>query len=247
MLHGLNFEVHTGDVIAVLGHNGSGKTTTVKHALGLLKPTQGQVLLEGQDSKKQSVAEAAKTIGYVFQSPSQMLFGRSVREELAFGPENLGFAKPDIEANSLWAIRSVHLEEEMASPPLALSFGQQKRVSIAAILSMRSRILVMDEPTAGQDYWNYMSFMDAIMGMPGFDAILFITHDVDLAAIYANRVLVMHGGRLAADGPPQEVLGDHEALRKWRILPTSLLKLNQQLYPLTGHYARAEHLALYSS
>lgn len=247
VLHGLNFEVHTGDVIAVLGHNGSGKTTTVKHALGLLKPTQGQVLLEGQDSKKQSVAEAAKTIGYVFQSPSQMLFGRSVREELAFGPENLGFAKPDIEANSLWAIRSVHLEEEMASPPLALSFGQQKRVSIAAILSMRSRILVMDEPTAGQDYWNYMSFMDAIMGMPGFDAILFITHDVDLAAIYANRVLVMHGGRLAADGPPQEVLGDHEALRKWRILPTSLLKLNQQLYPLTGHYARAEHLALYSS
>ena len=145
-----------------------------------------------------------------------------------------------------WAIQTVHLEPELKSPPLALSFGQQKRVSIAAVLAMRSRILMMDEPTAGQDYWNYRSFMDAILQMPGFEAILFITHDVDLAVIYANRILLVSNGRVAADGPPPEVLRDDERLRACRVLPTSLLELNLELLPQTGRFLRAEALAEYA-
>ena len=243
MLHGINLEVRAGEVIAILGHNGSGKTTMVKHALGLLKPTSGKVLLEGVDSKKSTIATAAKTIGYVFQSPTQMLFAPTVREELAYGPQNLGFAKEQVEENVDWAIETVHLEEELPTPPLALSFGQQKRVSIASVLSMRSRVLMMDEPTAGQDYWNYQSFMDTILQTPGFDAIIFITHDLDLALIYANRVVVLYGGEIVADGHPQDVLLDDEKLKKWRLLPTSLLKLNQELWPKTGQYLRAEALS----
>lgn len=243
VLKGINFDVHSGDVIAILGHNGSGKTTMVKHALGLLKPTQGQVLIEGLDTRKTTVAQSAKTVGYVFQSPSQMLFAPTVEQELAFGPKNLGFSAAEIQKNIEWAINTVNLKSELEMPPLALSFGQQKRVSIAAILAMRSRILMMDEPTAGQDYWNYQAFMDAILQMPGFDSIIFITHDVDLAVIYANRILLVYDGQLAADGSPQEVLKDEKLLRSCRVLPTSLLKLNLDYLPKTGKFYRAETLA----
>lgn len=245
VLHGVNLNIHAGEVIAILGHNGSGKTTLVKHALGLLKPTRGSVLLEGVDSKSTTVAKAARTVGYVFQSPTQMLFAATVQDELSFGPQNLGFSKETTAENVRWAIQSVHLEDELGTPPLALSFGQQKRVSIASVLSMRSRILMMDEPTAGQDYWNYQSFMDAILQMPGFDSIIFITHDLDLALTYANRIIVLFDGRIVADGAPQDVLKDTEQLLQWRLLPTSLLELNFRMFPQTGKFQRAEALARY--
>ncbi len=245
VLHGINLNIHAGEVIAILGHNGSGKTTLVKHALGLLKPTRGSVLLEGVESKSTTVAKAARTVGYVFQSPTQMLFAPTVQDELAFGPKNLGFDKETIQENVRWAIQSVHLEEELGTPPLALSFGQQKRVSIASVLSMRSRILMMDEPTAGQDYWNYQSFMDTILQMPGFDSIIFITHDLDLALTYANRIIVLFDGQIVADGTPQDVLKDTEQLLQWRLLPTSLLELNFRMFPQTGKFQRAEALARY--
>ncbi len=243
VLNGLDFEIHAGDVIAILGHNGSGKTTMVKHALGLLKPTAGRVLLEGKDTRKITVAQAAQTVGYVFQSPSQMLFAPTVREELSFGPKNLGYSEDVIIQNVEWAIETVNLKSEMDTPPLALSFGQQKRISIAAILAMRSRILMMDEPTAGQDYWNYQAFMDTILQMPGFDSIIFITHDVDLAVIYANRILLIYNGEIVADGKPQDVLKDEKLLRSCRVLPTSLLQLNMEYLSRTGGFYRAEALA----
>ncbi|NLF50702.1 MAG: energy-coupling factor ABC transporter ATP-binding protein, partial [Leptolinea sp.] len=214
-----------------------------KHALGLLKPTSGRVLLEGKDTQKVTVAQAAHTIGYVFQSPTQMLFAPTVKEELAFGPRNLRFSEEDIHGNVDWAIHTVNMEAELDTPPLALSFGQQKRVSIASVLSMRSRILMMDEPTAGQDYWNYNQFMDSILEMPGFDAVLFITHDVDLAVVYANRILLVYGGRVVADGAPVDVLKDEDQLLRCRVLPTSLLHLNEKHYAKTGRFLRAEELA----
>ncbi|HSV85347.1 MAG TPA: ABC transporter ATP-binding protein [Levilinea sp.] len=158
VLQEISFDIYSGDIIAILGPNGAGKTTLVKHTLGLLKPTTGRVLLEGKDSREHSVAQAAHTVGYVFQSPSQMLFAPTVKEELSFGPRNLGHAPDTIERDVTWALNTVHMAHEVDTPPLALSFGQQKRVSIASILAMRSRILMMDEPTAGQDYWNYLSF-----------------------------------------------------------------------------------------
>jgi energy-coupling factor transport system ATP-binding protein len=148
-----------------------------------------------------------------------------------------------IETEVKEALQIVNLSEKEKDPPLALSFGQQKRVSIAAILAMRSRILVMDEPTAGQDYQNYMRFMDSILQMPAFEAILFITHDVDLAVIYANRVLMIADGRLVADGAPQDVLRDFDQLKANRLVPTSLLALNVKMIGRTGRFLRAEALA----
>jgi energy-coupling factor transporter ATP-binding protein EcfA2 len=243
VLHGINLEVKRGDIIAVLGPNGAGKTTFVKHAIGLLKPKSGRVLVNGRDTHEASVAEIASTLGYVFQSPSHMLFAPTVHEELAFGPKNLKHSPEQIEQEVKHALDVVNLSDKTQDPPLSLSFGQQKRVSIAAILAMRSRILVMDEPTAGQDYQNYMNFMDSILQMPDFEAILFITHDVDLAVIYANRVLMISDGRLVADGAPQDVLHDLDRLKANRLIPSSLLALNLERLKETGHFMRAEALA----
>ncbi len=243
VLHDVNLEINRGDVIAVLGPNGAGKTTLVKHAIGLLKPKRGQVLVRGRDTRQLSVAEIAATLGYVFQSPSHMLFAPTVREELAFGPTNLKHDPERIRKEVEEAVEIVNLQGYEQTPPLSMSFGQQKRVSIAAILAMHSRILVMDEPTAGQDYKNYINFMNAILQLPSFEAILFITHDIDVAIIYANRVLIVNEGTVVADGPPHVALADMDRLRACRLVPTSLLQTNLEVIEKTGQFLSAEVLA----
>ncbi|UCF62365.1 MAG: ABC transporter ATP-binding protein [Anaerolineaceae bacterium] len=243
VLQDINLMINAGDIIAILGPNGAGKTTLVKHAIGLLKPKSGNVFVEGKDTRDLSVAEVASTLGYVFQSPSHMLFAPSVRDELTFGPSNLGHSSEEIEKEVQRSIDIMNLSGMEEYPPLALSFGQQKRVSIAAILAMGSKILVMDEPTAGQDYKNYMDFMDSILQLPSFESILFITHDVDLAVVYANRVILLNEGRLVGDGKPQEVLSDYKHLEKWRLVPTSLLDVNLEMFVRTQRFMRAEALA----
>lgn len=243
VLSHINLDINRGDIIAVLGPNGAGKTTLVKHAIGLLKPTSGQILVDGRDTHNISVAEVASVLGYVFQSPSHMLFAPTVTEELAFGPTNLKHDLVRVREEVKDAIEIVNLEGYEQTPPLSMSFGQQKRVSIASVLAMRSRILVMDEPTAGQDYKNYMEFTSSILQLPGFEAILFITHDIDMAVIFANRVLLVDQGTIAADGPPNEVLSDMQRLIDCRLVPTSLLKVNLDVFAKTQHFYRAEELA----
>lgn len=243
VLHDVTLSINRGDVIAVLGPNGAGKTTLVKHAIGLLKPKAGKVLVEGKNTHDISVAQIANTLGYVFQSPSHMLFAPTVKQELEFGPTNLKHSADAIAANVNRAIEIVHMQGMDEYAPLALSFGQQKRISIASVLAMTSKILVMDEPTAGQDYKNYMDFMDSIMQLPNFDAILFITHDIDLALIYANRVLLVNDGTVVCDGSPEEVLSDRTRLDKNRLVSTSLLEENLQFLPRTHRFYSAEELA----
>ncbi len=242
VLHHINLTIQPGDVIAILGPNGAGKTTLVRHLIGLEKPTRGHVWIEGKDTRELSVAQIAHTVGFVFQNPSHMLFAPTVREELAFGPRNLGFDEERIERNVERSLQIMDLTEYADSSPLALSYGQQRRVGIGAILAMESKILIMDEPTAGQDYRHYTQFMDAIVQLP-FQAILFITHDLDLAVRYANRVILLSEGRIVADGPPEEVLADEERLRACRLRPTSLLRMNLAHLHRWGRFVPLEMLA----
>ncbi|MBN8579929.1 MAG: ABC transporter ATP-binding protein [Anaerolineae bacterium] len=255
ILQNVNLEIYPGDLIAVLGPNGAGKSTLVKHAIGLLKPTKGRVLIEGQDTRKMSVAQIARMLGYVFQSPTHMLYAPTVREELEFGPKNLEFDPALIPTFVRESLSTVNLEGLEEYPPLGLSFGQQKRTTIAAVLAMRSKILIMDEPTAGQDFANYTHFMntlcDTSVGKESvlsahFASTLFITHDVDLAVTYANRVLLFGDKHIIADGKPQDVLKDEEMLLKYRVRPTSLLRLNLELLPKSGRFLPAESLAAYA-
>ena len=256
ILKDVNLKIYPGDMIAVLGPNGAGKSTLVKHAIGLLKPTKGRVLIEGQDTRKMSVAQIARVLGYVFQSPTHMLYAPTVREELEFGPKNLDYDPLLIPKFVEESLSTVNMNEFVEYPPLALSFGQQKRTTIAAVLAMRSKILVMDEPTAGQDFANYTHFMNTLCDVSedaqsvlsaNFAATLFITHDVDLAVTYANRVLLFGDKHVVADGKPQDVLKDMDLLQKYRVRPTSLLRLNLDLLPKTGRFLPAESLAAFAS
>jgi len=238
-----------------LGPNGAGKSTLVKHTIGLLKPTKGRVLIEGKDTRQMTVAQTARTVGYVFQSPTHMLFAPTVSEELAFGPGNLKYSPEEIKRNVVEGISALNLTGLEDYAPLGLSFGQQKRTTIAAVLAMHSKILIMDEPTAGQDYANYTRFMETLCGVAAedgksvltanFAATLFITHDLDLAVMYANRVLLVGDRHIVADGPPEEVLRDLQLLERYRVRPTSLLYLNNELYPKTQRFMPAAALAAY--
>lgn len=245
VLHDVSLTIRKGDLVAILGPNGAGKSTLVKHIIGLLKPRSGAVRVMGEPSAALTTAQIAHNVGYVFQHPGHMLFAPTVREELAFGPRNLGFDRERIAANVTRSVEMVGLAGMEDRPPLALSYGQQKRVGIAAVAAMESRVLVMDEPTAGQDHRSYTAFMDAIARLQSFDAMIFITHDLDLALTYANRIVLVADGRIAADGPPEQVLIDESLLRRCRVEPTSLLRLNLALLPHTGRFLRAEGLARY--
>ena len=254
ILQNVNLQIHRGDLIGILGPNGAGKSTLVKHTIGLLKPTSGRVLVEGKDTRRMSVAQIARVLGYVFQSPTHMLYAPTVREELEFGPKNLEFKPEEMNKSVAESVSTVNLTGLEEYPPLGLSFGQQKRTTIAAVLAMQSRIIIMDEPTAGQDYANYTHFMDAMcrpvngtqsLVAANFAATIFITHDLDLAVTYANRILLLGDKHVVADGPPEDVLKDFDLLTRYRVRPTSLLRMNIDLLPRTGQFLTAEALAAY--
>lgn len=243
ILRGVNLSVYPGDRIALLGPNGSGKSTLVKQMIGLLRPKQGTVYLSGEPTNKLSVAQIAKTVGYVFQNPSHMLFAPDVRNELAFGPRNIGQSEDEIARNTAEALELVGLAGFEDRPPLTLSFGQQRRLCIASVIAMRSQVLLMDEPTAGQDYRSYTHFMDGIQSLGVFAAQIFITHDIDLALSYANRVILFADGRIVADGAPHTILAQTELLERCRLRSTSLLEENIRLLPQTKAFQRLEQLA----
>jgi energy-coupling factor transport system ATP-binding protein len=219
VLHNISVSIDKGDVIALLGRNGVGKSTLCKHLIGLLHPTQGSVWLDGHEvrQEKLTVAQIAHQVGYVFQSPSYMLFAPTVQEELAFGPRNIGMAKNEIVTSSLQAAQNLNVAEFMQRHPFSLSFGQQKRVSIASVLAMQPKLLIMDEPSAGQDHDNIVKFMGDLLAHDPIQAMLFATHDLDLARAYANRVIIMDDGAIVADGDPETILSDTALLRRCRL------------------------------
>jgi energy-coupling factor transporter ATP-binding protein EcfA2 len=233
VLHGISCQIRRGETIALLGPNGSGKTTLVKQALGLLRPTKGSVQLYSEDTRNLSVAQLASRIGYVFQSPGAMLFAPSVRQEVSFGPENLGFAPDHLKTAVRQAEEALDVAQFEGRSPFSLSFGQQKRVAIASVLAMQGKVLLLDEPTAGQDYRSYTSFIEYLRGLPELDALLIITHDLDLALRFTQRILLLKEGNLVADGPPLQVLADPALLEACNLRPTSLL-----------HYLLAERNAV---
>jgi energy-coupling factor transport system ATP-binding protein len=221
--------LRTPERIAILGPNGSGKSTLLKLALGLMHPNSGSVVVAGRPTTKQTVAQLARQVAYVFQSPRQMLFANTVREELAFTPNNQGLSRDEIERISRQALELVgldSLEGIWDRSPYALSFGQQKRLAIAVALTLQPRAIIVDEPSAGQDYGQAAAFLGEVGRIAGLESLYFITHDVDLALLFADRCLLMRNGQLEADGRPLAVLGDRDRLKAFRLRPTSLLEAN---------------------
>jgi energy-coupling factor transporter ATP-binding protein EcfA2 len=231
VLRGIDARFGPTEVVAVLGPNGSGKTTLFRAAMRLLEPTSGAVVVDGRPTADRSVADLATVFGYVFQSPSQMLFARTVREELVFGPRNLGRDPGGFDAIVADALRRTsldHLEDILERPPLTLSFGQQKRLALAIALALQPPTLILDEPSAGQDHRTSSAFMHEVMAIPGLESLYLVTHDVDLALTHATRILLFRDGRVVADGSPAEVIADEERWIACNLRPTSLLRANAQ-------------------
>jgi energy-coupling factor transport system ATP-binding protein len=246
ILHGVDAALGRTEVVAMLGPNGSGKTTAFRTAMHLLPLTEGTIYVDGSDAADRTTAELATEFGYVFQSPSQMLFARTVREELAFGPRNLGRDPATFDELITDVLRRVSLdslEGILERPPLSLSFGQQKRLALAIALALQPRTLILDEPSAGQDHRTAEAFIREVLAIPALESIYLITHDVDLALTHADRILLIRDGRIVADGPPDEVIEDSDRWIACNLRPTSLMAANARWGDREQGFLDAETLA----
>ncbi len=246
VLHGVSAALGRNELVAVLGPNGSGKTTLFKSAIGLVHPTAGAVLVDGFSTVGRGVADLAAIFGYVFQNPSQMLFAGTARDEILFGPRNMGRDEARFDAVVASALERVNLadvHEIDSRPPMTLSFGQQKRLAIAVALGLEPRTLVLDEPSAGQDYRSASAFMREVERIDGLESVYFVTHDADLALAHADRILLMRDGRIVADGAPLEVIADRERWTACNLRYTSLMEANAAYGDRTGQFMTAEQLA----
>ncbi|WP_283138151.1 ABC transporter ATP-binding protein [Rhizohabitans arisaemae] len=213
--------------VAVLGANGAGKSTLLRAAVRLVEPTRGEVRVDGDPVRERSILSLATTFGYVFQSPGQALFSPTVAEELAFGPRNLGWDKKKITEVSRTALETMLLAEEpgiLKRPPRTLSFGQQRRLTVALALAMCPRTLILDEPTAGQDLRTTTEFMARVNAIDSVESVYFITHDVDLALTGADRIIVVDRGRIVADATPVEIAKDEGLWTRSALRETSLVR-----------------------
>jgi energy-coupling factor transport system ATP-binding protein len=246
VLRGVSARLGPREVVAVLGPNGSGKTTLFRTAMRLLPVTAGDVLVDGRSTSATTVAQLATTFGYVFQSPSQMLFARTVREELEFGPRNLGRDPATFDGIVNDALRRTSLdglEGIRERPPLTLSFGQQKRLALSIALALQPRTLILDEPSAGQDHRTATRFMHEVMQIPGLESIYLITHDVDLALTHADRILLFRAGEIVADDRPARVIEDQDRWIGCNLRVTSLMRANARWRSRDDRFLDAASLA----
>ena len=229
-LSNIDLSIHEGERIAILGNNGAGKSTLALSMVGLLKPTSGKVIVMGKDTLSQSISEIARSVCLVFQSPFSMLFAKTVREELAFGPKNISVPPEQISKIIPETARQCSIDHLLDRSPFASSFGEKKRICVGSVLTMDPKCVILDEPTAGQDYRSYCHFMDFIRSLSErVKSFIVITHDPDLAIEYTDRAIVLSGGKVIADGPTRTILADPAILDQGAIRVTSLIELSRKM------------------
>lgn len=228
VLKGVSLEVRPGEVVAVLGRNGSGKTTLLKNIIGLLKPReQGMVLLNGRDVIDMKVEEAAHVAGFLFQNPDNMLFAETVMEEVLFSPTNLGFQ--DSQERSVKALEAVELINKKDEYPRYLGNGEKLRLCVASILAMGPQLIILDEPTTGLDDNECAKLMEVVLKLKKDGvAIIMVSHDMNLVARYANKVIVVSGGKICKQGSPEEVLKDGVALSAASLKSPPIVELSSE-------------------
>ena len=229
ILKSIHLDIKKGEKIAIVGKNGAGKSTLAK-VLSSFIQTEGRYLWEGQDIKGDSVAERAERVGYVLQNPNQMISTNMIFDEVALGLRLRGVDEQEIETRVYETLKICGLYEFRNWPISALSFGQKKRVTIASILVLGAEIILLDEPTAGQDQKNYTEIMEFLeeLHQKGH-TIVMITHDMQLMLDYSDRALVMVDGKLIADTDPASLLSNPELLVKANLKETSIFKLAKKL------------------
>lgn len=229
-LQGVALTIDSGAAVAIVGENGAGKTTLVKHFNGLLKPTSGSVVVGEWDTRRCSVAKLASRVGYVFQNPDDQLFERSVIKEVSFGPRNLGRTDAESLKAGEEALAAVGLQGKETTHPYDLHLSQRKLLALAAVLAMHTPVIVLDEPTTGQDAAGLATIGQLVERLKAERrTVVTITHDIDFAAEHFERVVVMARGKVLADGRAADVLARSDVLRTAEVEPPQLARLAQAL------------------
>jgi energy-coupling factor transport system ATP-binding protein len=206
---GVDLHIATGERVAIVGQNGSGKSTLVRHLDGLLRPTEGRVLIDGADTAGRRVAHLAAQVGLVFQDPDRQIFAGGVRAEVAFGPANLGRARADVATAVERALDAVGLTGVRDANPYDLGYSRRKLLALASILAMDTPILVLDEPTTGQDARGIERIGRVVDEVSAAGrTVIAISHDMRFVAETFARVVVMRAGRIVLDGTPAEVFSE---------------------------------------
>ena len=214
-LFGVDLHVHAGERVALLGPNGAGKTTLVLHLNGILTAGSGTVAVSGLPVTKADLAEIRRRVGIVFQDPDDQLFMPRVREDVAFGPANLGLRGEALQQRVMGALEMVGMTEFADRPPHHLSYGQRRRVAVATVLAMQPEILVLDEPSSNLDPASRREFADILRSLDV--TVLMVTHDLPYALELCDRSVVLSDGVIVADGPTLDVLTDDTAMRAHRL------------------------------
>ena len=229
-LDGVSLKIDSGETVAIVGENGAGKTTLVKHVTGLLKPASGKVLVDGESTASVSTAQISRKVGVAFQNPDHQLFSESVEEEMAFALRNFGFAPGLVEERVRWGLELFGLDEYRKSSPLVLSGGEKKRLTLACILAWDPQVVILDEPTVGQDSIQKEKLAQTIrmLGSTG-KTVVVVSHDIEFLWPIQPRVVVMKAGRVVGDGPAPRVMQDGSLLDSARVVQPQLVALHRAL------------------
>ena len=229
-LDGVSLSVEKDELVGIVGENGAGKTTLAKHINGLLRPSVGSVTVDGIDTRQVSTARLARKVGIAFQNPDHQLFSDTVENEITFALKNFGFDGPLIEKRLDWALSFFGLGEYRKSSPLVLSGGEKKRLTLASILAWDPDMVVLDEPTVGQDAIQKEKLKEVIrMLHTTGKTIIIVSHDVEFLWTLQPRLLVMSQGRIVGDGPCSTLMQDSELLEGARVSPPQLVRLYEEL------------------
>lgn len=229
-LRGINLTVNDGEFLAIMGQNGAGKTTLVKHFNGLLKPTKGEVLVDDVSTQDLSVAKLARKVGFVFQNPDHQLFSETVEEEISFALKNFGFEEKVIKKQVDWALNLLDIVQYRNTSPFMLSGGERKRVALASILAWDPKIIILDEPTIGQDYQQKEKLQQFILQLNSQKkTVVVVTHDVEFVAECNPRVILMSEGKILVDGIAKKILTNAKILAQASIVPPQITKVFLEL------------------
>jgi energy-coupling factor transport system ATP-binding protein len=236
-LKNINLKIETDSLMAIIGENGSGKTTLAKLANGLLKPTTGSVIINGTDAKEKQAFELAREVGYVFQNPSHQLFNGSVKEELSVGPRILGLPVDEVNQRINEASEIFKLDEFLEFNPQDLPFPEKKMVAIASVFTMKPRVMILDEPTTGQDHIGLELVKNTVKKLSALGmTLVMISHDMRLVAETATRIVVMAHANIIADGEAGEIFTNAPVMAEARIRPPQVVELGLALQrEYSGH------------
>lgn len=222
----VSLEIRDGEFVAIMGSNGAGKTTLVKHFNGLLKPASGEVFVGGVSTRSVSTASLAREVGFVFQNPDHQLFCETVEEEVAYALKNFGFEEGIVKSRVTWALNLLGLTQYRQTSPFMLSGGERKRLALASVLAWDPQVVVLDEPTIGQDYEQKEKLRQFIVQLNAQGkTVVVVTHDVEFVADCGPRIVLMAEGKIVADGDAKEILTNKELTFKASIVPPQMTQI----------------------